>query len=148
MRPSSPGSTPASTTNSFGVPLVQAILGAAVVTVAMQYISFCDIYSIEDSYILFVSSSALCPMEEQLALLAAKCPLSWKKKMQTKLIDILCFLCFFFFLLQTMRPKSTRCWTHLVSFATCRTIVSSAQFGTATIGHVRFLRRFGKRRHP
>lgn len=96
MRPSSPGSTPASTANSFGVPLVQAILGAAVVTVAMQYISFCDIYSIEDSYILFVSSSALCPMEEQLALLAAKCPLSWKKNANETNWHFMLFVFLFF----------------------------------------------------
>lgn len=53
-----------------------------------------------------------------------------------------------FLFLQTVRPKSARRWAHLVPSATRRTAMPIAQLGAATIGHVRFLRRFGKRCYP
>lgn len=95
MRPSSPGKAPASTSNSFGGTGAE-ILGAAVVTVAMQYISFCDIYSNEKTltYYLYPAVLRIRWRKSLLNFYAhsagSRVPTVLEKK-QTKLIDILFF---------------------------------------------------------
>lgn len=70
----------------------------------------------------------------------------YARSRRDQLTIIVC--CLFALFLQTMRPKPTRCRTHIVSFATRWAIVSFAQLGAATIGHVRILRGLGKRCYP